>query len=117
MYCNGNEDSLFHCSRSVFSVTSYYCSNHYYDLGLKCERKKLNMYWFSYIPTCYSALCENGDIRLQGGTQTKGRIEVCVNKTWGTVCSDFWDNTDASVVCRQLRYSPYGMIYMQDNVI
>ena len=52
MYCSGNEDSLFDCSRSVFTVTSS-CSNHYYDLGLKCERKRLNMYWLSYIPTCY----------------------------------------------------------------
>ena len=39
-----------------------------------------------------------------------GRIEVCVNDTWGTICSDFWDNEDASVVCKQIGYSEYGMI-------
>ena len=39
MYCNGNEDSIFDCS--VFGVSSY-CSNHYYDVGLKCERKIFN---------------------------------------------------------------------------
>ena len=59
---------------------------------------------------CYLAFCENGTIRLQGGTQTQGRLEVCVNGTWGTVCSDFWDNADASVVCTQLGYSQYGML-------
>ena len=55
------------------------------------------------------AFCEDGIVRLKDGTQTQGRVEVCVNETWGTVCGDFWNNSDASVVCRQLGYSSYGM--------
>ena len=38
-----------------------------------------------------------------------GRIEICVNATWGTICSDFWENMDASVICKQLGYSEYGL--------
>ena len=37
-----------------------------------------------------------------------GRVKVCINNTTGTVCSTQWDDRDASVVCTQLGYSPYG---------
>ena len=48
-------------------------------------------------------LCTNGDIRLQDGlTPVEGRVEVCSNSQWGSVCEDSWDVTDANVACRQL---------------
>ena len=37
-----------------------------------------------------------------------GRVEICVGGRYGTICMDFWDNMDASVVCTQMGFSRYG---------
>ena len=64
--------------------------------------------------------CDDGDIRLVGGiTQYEGRVEVCINRVWGTVCSSrysswwstyyYWGTPDSNVVCRQLGHIGLGM--------
>ncbi len=44
-----------------------------------------------------------GEIRLiNGSSPLEGRVDLCMNGVWGSVCDDGWDHLDAQVVCRQV---------------
>ena len=50
--------------------------------------------------------CRNGDIRLaDGGNEAEGRVEICSNSRWGTVCDRRWTENATAVACKHLGYS------------
>ena len=56
----------------------------------------------------FHPVCDLGKIRLTSGTSTSvlyGRVEMCNNNAWGTVCDNAWSDFNARVVCRQIGLS------------
>ena len=66
----------------------------------------------------FTIVCSNGAIRLvDGSSELEGRVEICLNNTWGTVCNRGWQNVDAMVACRQAGHSTIGKSHALENRI
>ena len=49
--------------------------------------------------------CIEGAIRLvDGKIDHEGRVEVCSNGVWGSICDNYFDTIDGDVICRELGY-------------
>ena len=54
-------------------------------------------------------ICTEGTIRLVDGEGShEGRVELCINNTWSTICDNEWGVEEAVVVCNQLGFSLEG---------
>ena len=61
-----------------------------------------------------ASLCNDGDLRLVNYGMVdpaEGRVEVCVNGIWGSVCNKGFNSGEATVICRQLLGDDSAGIY------
>ncbi|XP_037396099.1 antigen WC1.1-like isoform X4 [Pygocentrus nattereri] len=83
--CQGNETHLSKCPISSWSRTA--CS-HKQDVGVICKNSSLPSH--------------EEQVRLSGVMECEGEVEVYFRQDWRRVLLDFWSESVASVVCRQL---------------
>ncbi|CAI8054869.1 Fibrillin-1, partial [Geodia barretti] len=88
--CAGDEDTLLDCPMEV--ELGFSSCDHSRDAGIRC-----------YVFDLHS-LCGWCCSLANGTDSNEGRVEICYNVEYGTVCDDFWDELETRVVCRQLGY-------------
>ena len=109
--CFGSELILLECSHK--GLGNHDCVQDD-GVSVRCSGSKRGSLFklkifFDVFSCLYTGSCTSGDVRLVGGSNsTSGRVEVCANNRWGTVCDDYWDNNNAKVVCRMLHYPSFG---------
>ena len=90
--CSGDSrESITDCAygeldRAVGATAQ--CSGEAYVAGVICSRE-----------------CYDGNARL-GGSEAyyEGRVEVCHNSRWRTICDIGWDDIDATIACRSIQF-------------
>ena len=103
--CTGTETSIINCPYNGY--TSYSCSIGR-DANVFCGKCAFeNLLYLSFIIIAIgvsSGNCTAGSVRLVGGSnQYEGRVEVCVNQAWSSVCTySGWNKKSAKIICNQV---------------
>ncbi|XP_049339183.1 scavenger receptor cysteine-rich type 1 protein M130-like isoform X7 [Astyanax mexicanus] len=108
LQCRGNESHMYLCQTSPSLKPN--CS-HNKDVGLRCsghtQARLMNgsdscsgRVELQYLSS--SLASHEGGVRLSGGMECEGEVEVFFRQDWRRVLLDSWSESEASVVCRQL---------------
>ncbi|XP_077872006.1 antigen WC1.1 [Ictidomys tridecemlineatus] len=110
-HCSGSESFLWNCPVTALGISacdhgntaSVVCSGNQTKLLPQCNDSLSNTAG-SAASEGHTANCSDSrQLRLvDGGSHCAGRVEILQQGSWGSICDDSWDLSDAHVVCKQL---------------
>lgn len=100
-------------------IRNYSCSG---DMGVECSPSVhmcwIHLYFSDFVlPSEFSREnCTEGDVRISElivrDDDNSGLVEVCRGNSWHKLCSTFFNNNTADVICRQLGFPFKGVTYI-----
>ena len=94
MNCVGNEDTLFNCTFSSSLSTRDYPIAAVLCQGSANQSNNPNE-------------CISGDVRLANSSNNiEGRVEICTDGMWASVCDRNWGIVETHLFCKQLLGHP-----------
>lgn len=103
--CTGSEGGIVNCplSNQIEGDKCLYGK----AVGVKCYSRCLSLVkllWISLIILDNTG-CTNGAVRLVGGSEREGDVQICRDGIWGYICDEDWSENEARVVCRDQGYN------------
>ena len=83
-----------HCKQNIYTMFAQY---------LLVDNR--NECYFSHHCLLGETCRGEGQVRLVNGSiPNEGRVEICIQGVWGSICRTSWGSSESAIVCEQLGF-------------